>query len=472
MKRVPLFKLSLIMLSLWVIVVPSVFLANAAQNFSGTKKVYGSQEKDKALVYVIRRSGYQSLTRWNIFAGRQLLGVIGGNSYSFINIEPGHYTMWVSDYQSINVFVMQELEFVPGQTYYLDITGSGYTLLPEQKGKILLNKIKKYTVPDDADKNNAKTIVQEWYQRAKDNDRYREKYHVNHLTNEVPEKQDGLLRIPEYTPIRLCLMQNLSSVFDKRGDSVAFQIMDDVIVDGLPVFAKGNLVEGVVREARCQGAGGTAGVLDVVIPTVMAGDGTDINVVGQIAMAGASRSSKMPTIIDASIAVNVALQIFGPQLIQGGGVFQQKGEEIIAWTRGESWVDPTKTGLSNIPSEVTGNARLPISSNVPRIYYTGGNTRAKNDVEIQLETEKELEEIVIRAIDGFCLPRPLTPSRVERNKRGVTVVFKAWELMRYLNLERISNDLVIEGILTNGRPCIIRTQVMVIKENGEQRGSY
>jgi hypothetical protein len=82
--------------------------------YTGTKRAFGEVKKDKALVYFICRPN-QQVNKVNIFDGEQFLAVIKKNYYSFVYLEPGKHFVWWNGLRG------NQFEFVPGQTYYLDL---------------------------------------------------------------------------------------------------------------------------------------------------------------------------------------------------------------------------------------------------------------------------------------------------------------------------------------------------------------
>jgi len=70
------------------------------------------------------------------------------------------------------------------------------------------------------------------------------------------------------TPIHVKLGKALSSSSAQVGDEVSFEVLEDVVVDGLLVIAKGALASGVVNEAEPKKSMGRGGKLGVLVKSV------------------------------------------------------------------------------------------------------------------------------------------------------------------------------------------------------------
>src|SRR5687767_3330520 len=65
------------------------------------------------------------------------------------------------------------------------------------------------------------------------------------------------------TPVRLRLNRNLSSQDAKVGDPVDFEVLEDVVVNGVMIIQRGSPVIGTITLAKSKGRMGKAGKLDV-----------------------------------------------------------------------------------------------------------------------------------------------------------------------------------------------------------------
>jgi PEGA domain len=78
------------------------------------------------------------------------------------------------------------------------------------------------------------------------------------------------------TPVKLRLTRNLSSGTDKKGDTVDFEVMEDVSVNGTVVIPRGGIAWATITEAQPKRRMGRGGKLDVNIDSVRLRDGEKI----------------------------------------------------------------------------------------------------------------------------------------------------------------------------------------------------
>src|SRR5260370_21613913 len=70
------------------------------------------------------------------------------------------------------------------------------------------------------------------------------------------------------TPVKLRLTRNLSSGTDKKGDTVDFEVLEDVSVSGVLVVPRGSVAWATITEAQPKRRMGRGGTLDVNVDTV------------------------------------------------------------------------------------------------------------------------------------------------------------------------------------------------------------
>jgi hypothetical protein len=75
------------------------------------------------------------------------------------------------------------------------------------------------------------------------------------------------------TPIKLRLTRNLSSASDRKGDTVDFEVLEDVSVDNIVVIPRGGIAWATITEAQPKRRMGRGGKLDVNIDSVRLRDG-------------------------------------------------------------------------------------------------------------------------------------------------------------------------------------------------------
>jgi hypothetical protein len=78
------------------------------------------------------------------------------------------------------------------------------------------------------------------------------------------------------TPVKLRLTRNLSSATDKKGDTVDFEVLDDVVVHDLVVIPRGSIAWATITDAQPKRRMGRGGKLDVNIDAVRLKDGEKV----------------------------------------------------------------------------------------------------------------------------------------------------------------------------------------------------
>ena len=84
------------------------------------------------------------------------------------------------------------------------------------------------------------------------------------------------IRIPDATPLRLSLMDRLSSATNEADDPIDFEVTEDVKVGDVVVFPRGSPARGHVVEVEPKGRLGRAGRLNFSVDNVKAPDGTNV----------------------------------------------------------------------------------------------------------------------------------------------------------------------------------------------------
>ena len=82
--------------------------------------------------------------------------------------------------------------------------------------------------------------------------------------------------IEDGTPVKLRLTRNLSSATDKKGDTVDFELLEDVSVQGVIVAPRGGVAWATITDAQPKRRMGRGGKLDVNIDTLRLKDGEKI----------------------------------------------------------------------------------------------------------------------------------------------------------------------------------------------------
>lgn len=147
--------------------------------------------------------------------------------------------------------------------------------------------------------------------------------------------------LEEGTPVRLRLNRNLSSGDAKEGETVDFEVLDEIKVGETVVIAKGAIALATVTEAQAKRRMGRAGKLDINIDHVRLANGEKAALRAVKETSGGSNTGKMTgAIVATSIVFFPAAPLF--LFVKGKDVTIPKGTEITAYVNGRMTLDPSK----------------------------------------------------------------------------------------------------------------------------------
>ncbi len=151
-----------------------------------------------------------------------------------------------------------------------------------------------------------------------------------HAANQ-PTLQDG-------TPIKLRLGRNLSSADAHTGDTVDFEVVEEVRVNGAVVIPRGSNATATVTNAEAKKRMARGGKLDVNIDSVRLADGEKIPLRGTQGGKGGGHTGAMT---GAMVATSLVLWPAAPffLLMHGKDITIPKGTEITAYTNGDIPID-------------------------------------------------------------------------------------------------------------------------------------
>jgi len=147
------------------------------------------------------------------------------------------------------------------------------------------------------------------------------------------------------TPVHLVLSENLSSASATTGQTIAFEVSEDVLVDGLIVVPRGALAWGTVTDAQAKRRLGRAGHLDVNIDKVRLADGEKVLLSATSHAKGGTHTVAMTTgIVVTSLVIWPAAPFF--LFMHGHDVTIPKGTKIEAFTNGDANLDGANFALA------------------------------------------------------------------------------------------------------------------------------
>jgi hypothetical protein len=156
----------------------------------------------------------------------------------------------------------------------------------------------------------------------------------------APAPSKGFL-LEDGTPVHLVLSQNLSSADAVTGQTVEFEVVDDVIIDGFVVIPHGAIAWATVTEAEHKRRMGRAGKLDLNIDKVRLADGEKAMLRAVKDTKGGGHTGAMVgAMVVTSLVVWPAAPLF--LLMHGKDVTIPKGTNITGFVQGNLTLDESQ----------------------------------------------------------------------------------------------------------------------------------
>ncbi len=147
------------------------------------------------------------------------------------------------------------------------------------------------------------------------------------------------------TPVKLRLSRNMSSADAKTGETVDFEVLEDVKIGETLIIPRGGVALATVTEAKPRGRMGKGGKLDINIDSVRTVTGEKIALRAVKETKGGSHTGAMTgAIVATSIIFFPAAPFF--LFMKGKDISIPKGTEITAYVNGDTSLDPKKYNSS------------------------------------------------------------------------------------------------------------------------------
>lgn len=144
----------------------------------------------------------------------------------------------------------------------------------------------------------------------------------------------GQFILQDATPVKLRLNRNVSSADAHEGDSVDFEVLEDVAANGIAVIPKGSVAIGTVTEAQPKRRMGRAGKLEIVLDYVRLADTEKAAVRAVKDAQGGSHTAGMTAgIVATGILFFPAAPFF--LFMHGKDITVPKGAEMTAYVNGD-----------------------------------------------------------------------------------------------------------------------------------------
>ena len=169
-----------------------------------------------------------------------------------------------------------------------------------------------------------------------------------------PTLEDG-------TPVKLRIGRTVSSADAHVGDTVDFEVLDEVRLSNLLIIPKGGVAWATVTEAQSKRRMARGGKLDMNIDSVRLVDGEKVALRAVKEVKGGGHTGAMTgAMVGTAIVFFPAAPLF--LFMHGKDITIPKGTEITAYVNGNFPIDPTKFQPKTATNTVQANSKLAISS--------------------------------------------------------------------------------------------------------------
>lgn len=167
---------------------------------------------------------------------------------------------------------------------------------------------------------------------------------TNNNSTSSNSNQDGppiAFTLEDQTPIKLRLNRNMSSADAKTGETVDFEVIEDIKVGDIVVIQRGASALATVTNAKPKGRMGKGGKLDIVLDSVRLVSGEKVALRATKETKGGGKTGAMTGgIIASSILFFPAAPFF--LLMKGKDIAIPKGTEVTAYVNGTISLDARK----------------------------------------------------------------------------------------------------------------------------------
>jgi hypothetical protein len=222
--------------------------------------------------------------------------------------------------------------------------------------------------------------------------------------------------LEEETPVRLRLNRTISSADAHVGDTLDFEVLDDITVNGTLVIPKGGLAFATVTEAQAKRRMARGGKLDINIDYVklVSGDKAALRAVKDV-KGGGHTGGMVGGMVATSLIFFPAAPFF--LFMHGKDISIPKGTEITAYVNGDMKLDLAKFQTAAPASDVAQSAA---AKGAPE---NGASVSAK----LQMGSDPPGADI---EVDGSFVGNTPSDVQVVEGDHTVTVKktgFKDWE---------------------------------------------
>lgn len=389
-------------------------------------KKYGEVKLDKALVYFVRPSSYlASLRTYFIYSDQEFATALDNNTYSFTYLDPGEHLIW-TNWTSLQ----KKMIFEEGRTYYFQIFDK-VLYLSEEQGKTAVLSSANFATPTEKEIKKSAAHIKNRYQRASKKmgkDDYAEPISNFVAANSI--QRPGSVLLAANKPIRIKLLENVTSVHTTTGQKIHFETAEDVFEKNKLLIAKGKPCEATLWHKDDGKLGGVSGSFELLVTSVTAVDGSLIPVFGQIATAqGTDR-------INEASFMGMYAGALGFLSVKSRQSFLFSYQEFTVNTKENVWITPVsgnKNGLhteNQMPGVITDNAYTAIINQAVR-FQPHKKTKPK-DITVELDSKFGWDELTLVGVNGIAIPEAVPAKHKVQSKKSQAFVFDGWSIVRFL----------------------------------------
>ena len=224
------------------------------------------------------------------------------------------------------------------------------------------------------------------------------------------------------TPVRLRINRTVSSGDAQTGDTVDFEVLEDISVNGTRVIPKGGLAFATVTEAQPKRRIARGGRLDLNIDYVklISGERAPLRAVKD--MKGGGHTGVM---VGGMVATGILFFPAAPFFLfmHGKDISIPKGTEVTAYVSGDMKLDPVK--FQPVPVQQTLIQQTPVQQTIAAAAVSS----AANPTSAKMQIESDPSGADIEVDGGFVGNTP-SDVQVEEGDHTITVKkagFKDWE---------------------------------------------
>lgn len=179
----------------------------------------------------------------------------------------------------------------------------------------------------------------------------------------APQTENEKFALLDGTPVKLKLSETISSEYSVLDQDVAFEVVEDTVIQGKLVIAKGSVAVGTIVEAQPKRRMGRTGKLNVAINSARLVTGGKVSLRGVRERSGGGNQGKM-----AAAMVGTAI-VFWPAaplflLVHGKEVTVRKGTPITAFVDGDMKLNPAKFKAVDTQESAADN-NTPVTPDTP-----------------------------------------------------------------------------------------------------------